>query len=192
MPTLQKHSWRQKNPEKSREIWKRWAIKNRARLAQRSRDYRSRNIELVKASNVRYKLNHKAKISTQNRRWRLDNADRRKSYMKDWWAKNKHLKKAYDAKRRAKRRLREGASLVGDLHVDRIISIWKKQSVFICYYCGSEFSRLELHIDHVVPVSKGGHHTVYNVAKSCSHCNQSKRDKLPSEFIVLGQRFLNL
>jgi len=44
-----------------------------------------------------------------------------------------------------------------------------------CAYCGLKTSHLEL--DHVVPVSKGGLHTLDNVAPACRACNTSKGNR---------------
>lgn len=45
---------------------------------------------------------------------------------------------------------------------------------FTCVYCGSDQN---LHCDHVVPVSKGGETSLYNLVTACRPCNSSKRDK---------------
>lgn len=55
------------------------------------------------------------------------------------------------------------------------IHILKKFN-YSCAYCGK---RNTLEMDHVVPISKGGAHTVNNVVPACRKCNASKCDKLP-------------
>lgn len=47
-----------------------------------------------------------------------------------------------------------------------------------CFYCGGEFQEL----DHYVPVSKGGQHTLDNVRPSCAACNLAKFQKDGDEF----------
>lgn len=42
-----------------------------------------------------------------------------------------------------------------------------------CFYCGM---RVNLSIDHVVPVSKGGSHDDSNLVTCCRECNSSKGD----------------
>ena len=181
-----------KDITKRRAAVNRWASRNREYLRQKARAYRDENRESLRIKNVRYKRAHKKEGAAQHRAWRLKNKAHRDAYMKEWWSKNRNLKKAYDAKRRMKRRLREGQAYIGDSRVDSIIASWKSQALFNCYYCGFECYRPQLHVEHVIPISKGGTHTVANVAKACGHCNQSKRDKMPSEFYVMGQSFLNL
>ena len=48
-----------------------------------------------------------------------------------------------------------------------------------CAYCGKKSKRLEM--DHIIPVSRGGPHTMENIAPSCRKCNASKGNKLLSE-----------
>jgi 5-methylcytosine-specific restriction endonuclease McrA len=43
-----------------------------------------------------------------------------------------------------------------------------------CAYCGTTG---DLHIEHVVPISKGGTHVLSNIVPACKGCNLSKRDK---------------
>lgn len=46
-----------------------------------------------------------------------------------------------------------------------------------CYYCGD--NPQEIHIDHVIPLVKGGSNYSYNLVVSCRPCNQKKKDKCP-------------
>ncbi|MEZ4870747.1 MAG: HNH endonuclease [Bdellovibrionales bacterium] len=50
-----------------------------------------------------------------------------------------------------------------------------------CQYCGEEFSYRSLTLDHVVPLSRGGHHNWENVVTACGPCNNKKADKTPKE-----------
>lgn len=45
---------------------------------------------------------------------------------------------------------------------------------FRCFYCGINCSKTEIHIDHIVPYSKGGLSDVNNLATTCQTCNLGK------------------
>lgn len=47
---------------------------------------------------------------------------------------------------------------------------------FRCQYCGLSAPDVELQVDHVEPVAKGGAHHESNFITACSHCNAGKRD----------------
>lgn len=52
---------------------------------------------------------------------------------------------------------------------------------FTCLYCGHQFAKSFLTLDHVVPKSKGGGKTWNNIVTACKDCNRIKGDKTPSE-----------
>jgi 5-methylcytosine-specific restriction endonuclease McrA len=58
-----------------------------------------------------------------------------------------------------------------------------------CQYCGRQFARVELNLDHVVPRSKGGKSTWENVVCSCHRCNRLKGGRTPAE---AGMRLIRL
>ena len=50
-----------------------------------------------------------------------------------------------------------------------------------CQYCGRQFPRAELNLDHVVPRMKGGTSVWENVVCSCHRCNRIKGGRTPAE-----------
>lgn len=52
-----------------------------------------------------------------------------------------------------------------------------------CAYCGCNLNESGKHLDHIVPLSKGGLHTANNVHWTCPTCNLSKGDKLEDEWL---------
>jgi len=50
-----------------------------------------------------------------------------------------------------------------------------------CHWCGDPVDD-NYHLDHVIPVSRGGKSSLDNLVISCPACNLSKGDKLPSEW----------
>ena len=49
---------------------------------------------------------------------------------------------------------------------------------FACCYCGRHAREVKLHVDHVVPWSKGGATTPENLRTACQDCNLGKSDRL--------------
>ena len=49
---------------------------------------------------------------------------------------------------------------------------------FKCVYCGKAPPQSELHIDHIIPVSRGGTNATKNLVAACAECNHGKRDRL--------------
>jgi RHS repeat-associated protein len=50
----------------------------------------------------------------------------------------------------------------------------KKNGTYSCAHCDMTVPESKIHIDHIIPISKGGHNGVSNGQVSCAHCNLSK------------------
>ncbi len=57
-----------------------------------------------------------------------------------------------------------------------------QRDVFSCKACGSKADRVRLHVDHVVPISKGGATEMANLQTLCADCNLGKAARL----VVVG------
>jgi 5-methylcytosine-specific restriction endonuclease McrA len=155
--------------------------------------FRDKNSERIKASEKAYRKAHPEKHNAHNRNWYANNrevsAERRKAYYeaniervrkvnKKWRDANKDKKAAHWHKRRA--------TILGNEHTP-----YTKEEMLLtygtdCHVCGDPVDlnaprqpgRLGwekgLHIDHLVPVSKGGADSLANVRPSHGRCNLSK------------------
>ena len=60
---------------------------------------------------------------------------------------------------------------------------WKrKRSAGLCYYCGGKFKPVDLTMDHLVPVVRGGKSVQGNLVPACKNCNNKKKYLLPTEW----------
>ena len=50
-----------------------------------------------------------------------------------------------------------------------------------CAYCNTQDKMVQ---DHLIPLSRGGHHTLENVTPACQSCNSKKSTKTPLEFFL--------
>jgi len=60
---------------------------------------------------------------------------------------------------------------------------------FTCQYCGAQAPSVKLHVDHVVPVARGGRNDYDNLLVACESCNQGKSAKtvrggLPARYVA--------
>lgn len=53
-----------------------------------------------------------------------------------------------------------------------------------CHICGKQCQPENIHLDHVIPLSKGGEHSRANVKVACAPCNIRKSDTMPSDVLV--------
>ena len=60
---------------------------------------------------------------------------------------------------------------------------WKrKRASGICHYCGSKFKAMELTMDHLIPIVRGGKSVPGNLVPACKECNNRKKYLLPTEW----------
>lgn len=108
-------------------------------------------------------------------RWHASHPDRVKAIMARWRRNNKHRLREYDQRRFA---IRRGALLAG-ISIRRS-EIWERDGGK-CHICRRACDPLRWHLDHLVPVSRGGQHTPDNVAVSHPKCNQSRGSRGPAQ-----------
>ncbi len=53
-----------------------------------------------------------------------------------------------------------------------------KRDNFTCQYCGKKPPEVELEVDHIIPLSKGGSNEEKNLTTSCERCNYEKKANL--------------
>ena len=51
-----------------------------------------------------------------------------------------------------------------------------------CQSCGKRQTETNLHIDHVVPLAKGGSNDISNLQVLCGRCNRQKKHHYDSRF----------
>lgn len=81
-------------------------------------------------------------------------------------------KKSYEYKKKIERLL-----LTDSLRYDVM-----RRDGFKCVLCGATAQEgAKLHVDHIIPISKGGRTELSNLRTLCDRCNLGKRDKIESQ-----------
>ena len=88
--------------------------------------------------------------------------------------------------RNSARRARIRGSTVGDpAAIKEIYRVAREDRWVRCYLCGDWIALGDRHVDHIIPVSKGGPTSPGNLAVTCSTCNLRKGAKMPCEVGLL-------
>jgi 5-methylcytosine-specific restriction endonuclease McrA len=109
----------------------------------------------------------------------LENGGTEEEWIKEYKRRQHHIKMATDPdyviymRQKSKRRKAQMRGSVAIQVTARQIRARFAQFDHRCAYCGSGG---DLHIEHVVPISKGGPHSMGNIIPACKDCNFSKRD----------------
>lgn len=126
----------------------------------------------------------------------LINKNKIREYQRKFYQKNKSYFSAKNKnyrinnleyillRNRARKVLLKNFSTIKQIKIDQLLI----NNNHKCLYCGIKVEkRVNLHLDHKIPLSKNGNHTIDNIAISCASCNLRKGTKSVKEFLqILG------
>ena len=152
----------------------------------RAKQYRLENKDKVKAATTKWRLTNKEKHKAMKDKWRANNKEKNNIYIKNARAKKPDLyKEMYTNKSRRRRALSKNND-VKKYSLKQILDTHGS----ICHICGSGIDlkaprtpqkganwETGLHIDHVIPISKGGADTLENVRPAHALCNLRKSNR---------------
>lgn len=122
----------------------------------------------------RYYAKNKEKFSEYSKKnWKKyydDNKKRISDYKSAWRKENLSIHASHEAKRRTLKNI-NGSFLVLPKELKRLNSS-------PCFFCGSHKG---IAIDHIIPISRGGSHSIGNLQPLCQSCNSSKGSLFISE-----------
>lgn len=154
-------------------------------LAQQA-EYRARDSVKQATSERMSEYNKRPDVQERARQYVLENEDKIRAYRREYHASNRerllrqarkyHLESphvGWMATYRFRSRRSGNTPVVIPFTKDELISKYGD----CCYYCGGSFDEL----DHRIPVSVGGEHSLDNCRPSCLPCNRAKRAEVPSD-----------
>ena len=176
--------WLRENPERHYENTRSYYEANKERLDAYRKGWREENREhLSKLAHIRYERNRE-QILANNKAWKEANAEYYREYCREYgrrWLKANREKaqirvRAYFSRKR-------GAA--GTYTFEDIWEMYEAQDG-LCAWCEMPtFGKY--HVDHFVPIVKGGDNSVSNLCVTCPTCNMRKHAKTPLQFLkVLG------
>lgn len=189
-----------KDPEKYRSYHAAWYDAHREKERARSADYAAAHREEARARSVAWREAHPgyaakylaAHYNSEKARWTAYHASHREE-RRAYCLSHRAERKIYDAGRKvenaartaARKSMLMGATLGSLAEIKEIYRRARESPNARCYLCGELIPLGHRHVDHIVPLSKGGAHRPSNLAIACSFCNLSKKDKMPEEVGVL-------
>ncbi|CAO0836155.1 Bacteriophage protein OS=Streptomyces microflavus OX=1919 GN=Smic_81110 PE=4 SV=1 [Streptomyces microflavus] len=69
-----------------------------------------------------------------------------------------------------------------------MLADWEERDLYGCAFCGGPYDDIE----HLVPLSKGGEHSLDNIVPSCRDCNRGVGEAQSPPVEWLAERFPNL
>lgn len=144
--------------DKRKELGKKYYIENRDRINKVTEEWRKNNPEKARQQRKNWRTKNPQKSKQSERKWRTKNSE-----------KYKLITRAVNARYRARKK-----NVLGDFTLPQ----WKYLLDFYGHQCMMCGTGKDLTIDYVIPISKGGMHSIENIQILCQACNSHKGTKI--------------
>jgi 5-methylcytosine-specific restriction endonuclease McrA len=161
--------WVSKNRSKAKGYIAKWFELHKEQEKERLRKYKLENKEKVRESARKYTSENSEKINKYGREYYKKNRDAKLEKCRIYRSNNPDKNLEYSRNRRA-RKMKNCGSITSKEWEDLRNKYGNR-----CLCCGR--SGIELTLDHVLPLSMGGEHSINNAQPLCRSCNSSKNDK---------------
>lgn len=129
-----------------------------------------------------WRLDHPEEAQLRSIRDRQKYGDRIREYV-SW-----HAKTHKDQKNAARHRRIAKVYGNGGTHTDKDIQAQYMSQNGLCYWCKRKLTKY--HVDHVIPVSRGGSNGPENIVIACPYCNRSKGNKTLDEWLPYLEKYI--
>ena len=178
--------YRELNIDRLRDHNKEYREKNKDKISTQRKEYRDNNKDKIRESQKNYRENNKDKLKEYRKEYYKNNKDKLKEYYKNneeiirakrkvYIKNNRDKFKLYQQKRRALK-LGNGGSYTEEQWLDTL-----EYFDYKCAYTG-ECIKVSCHIDHIIPLSKGGTSYIWNLVPSTASANLSKQSRNMEEW----------
>ena len=161
------------SPER-REAQQQWVDANRENVRKTKLAWYYRNADREKAKK-RAKHAASPELREAKRLYRLAHRDEFREYYREWAKNNRDAIRAHLRNNKAMRKAAPGKHTAADIR--RIYA----EQCGLCTYCGVEVGD-RFHVDHDIPLARGGSNGPENLCIACRPCNTSKQALTGAEF----------
>ena len=167
---------KRQNPDSNhKEILRKSYKKHKEKRIQEKAEYRESNRKLLADKQKEYYRENKEECIEYQKKYRAYNKER----IRDYWKMYRATEQGKTVKRNSNHK-RRTLTKNGDVTVQQLKELYLTAKN--CYWCNTKLNKNNTHLDHLMPLSKGGEHTLSNLVISCPTCNLQKNAKDPYEF----------
>lgn len=172
-------AWRLSHPEEQRAAERAWKEAHPVERREEARRLYWRDPEKCRQRRIEYGAQNREAERERNRAYYQSHVEMERARRQKWQQEHPEENAAKSRKARAAR-----AGAAGSHSAQDISEIYEAQGGR-CYYCGSELNG-KYHVDHMVPLFRGGSNNPDNLRCACPSCNCSKGTKTHWEFCPEG------
>lgn len=158
-----------------------YCLKNKEKKRQMDHDYYQRNSEKIKLRSKQWIIENRDLHNSYVSNYSRNNRYRVTVKLREWQRKNPDKVRMYAHNRRALK-----INAPGIFTEDHITNQYNKQNG-LCYYCLIPLNH-KYHLEHKIPLKRGGTNFPDNIVCSCQTCNSEKWIRTDEEYIARKQK----
>jgi HNH endonuclease len=167
---------------------KAYRLANKEKIKARQREYGIKNRDSLRENSRRYRAKDPKKYAAKRHEYYIKNKKRIDETRKEWLASKPNYRAEVDRRRRA----RKANNGYESYTTEQVLELYGDA----CYICNEAIDLTAerrpgragweggLHIDHFIPISKGGPDTIDNVRPTHGRCNLQKQANMPEKATV--------
>lgn len=171
-----KKAWRAANAEKIKEWAASYAEKNKDVLRQRVYSYRAKNPSAARAINAKWAAKNSEYLRVKNANWYSLNREKVAAKASNYRKMNPDKVRLFRHNRKA--RINSSGGVLSKGLLNRLFKLQKG----ICPCCRKPLGK-NYHMDHIIPLAKGGTNTDDNIQLLRQKCNAQKAARHPVDFM---------
>ncbi len=175
--SAQKRRYRSENLESIQEAKRAYYLRNSDRIKEKTRRRELEKPDEVREAHRAYRRKNAASIAERMRLYWQQNSSKFREKKKRYYQENKS--RLQPGRKAAKARRRNAAGSVVKADVVWLLEMqrWK------CAVCAHSIKKGGYHLDHIMPLARGGTNHRENLQVLCPACNLSKSAKHPVDFM---------
>ncbi len=177
-------AWQKENPERSRAKVTAWKRRNADHLRAQAAEKYAADIAKSRAEALAAYYRNRDRRLIAARQWKAANRERVLAAAKAWASANKDRRSAAERNRNARKRAAVGTHTAHD--IAKLMRLQRGR----CPACRKNLHRVGYHVDHVVPLARGGGNGPDNLQLLCPPCNLRKRAQDPIAWAQAHGRLL--
>lgn len=169
----------ERNKEKRQARYQVWKLENKEAIAARQKARRIENKDALREKCVKHYYANREALLAVNAKYRAENPEKEKARNAKWSKANPHICAAKTRRRRALKLAAEGTHTRQD--IDKLFLLQKGK----CASCTIKLIKSGkniYHVDHIMPLTKGGGDGPDNLKLLCPGCNIKKNSKDPLDW----------
>ena len=169
--------WRSENKDRARKASADYCVRHREEQKAYSASRRILKPKEIRICNAAYQSANPEKVKAWQAKWREKSTEKIREYQQRYQTKYPEKRRIISHNYRA-RKNSNGGKLSKDVAYKLLMLQHSK-----CAICKKNLKKTGFHLDHVVPLARGGKNIDANIQLTCPKCNTSKGSKDPIMFM---------